>query len=52
VSLYAASLGADMDDGGAPGGASATLSFSMGMTIPCDGRTRYLLDQGEGCDGG
>lgn len=30
--------GVDDDGGGAPAAASATLSFSMRMAIPCDGR--------------
>ena len=38
----------DDDDGGAPAAASATLSFSMGITIPCDERASFFLTQAQG----
>ena len=37
-----------VDDDGAPAAASATLSFSMRMAIPCDGRASYFLTQAQG----
>ena len=40
--------GVDDDGGGAPAAASATLSFSMRMAIPCDGRASYFLTQAQG----
>ena len=40
--------GVEADSGGAPAAASATLSFSMRMTIPCDVRASYFLAQAQG----